>query len=508
MSYKVTTEDGKELKYKGQSIWAADISGAVKSVDREKRLLKITGTTEEQDRDGDIMEINGWELDNFLKNPVMLYAHDYRGIPVAGAVNIVKRRNPKRLEFWEKFPPEGLYAFADLILDLYDLKILNASSVGFIPYKWDPMDGEKEDVPPHQRYGRRYKQQELLELSACPVPANPGALQSMLSLEGKSYAGGLGKWAQGEEAQLEFRAAEKAEEVVESLGVKVIEIEEEGEVIVQVPDNVVDSEKETKEVPASVSEEEEIEREAEVEEEKVEEEEKTEDVEQEFATVRNKELWDEVGGGKKIGAPRNLPLADIDHSWDRTAAEKRVRKWASSDGSGDKDKIKWSKYKKAFCWYDPDNQEAIGGYKMPIADIAVGELKVVWKGVAAAMGVLNGAMGGVDVPDDDRKAIHALLKVYYKKFDKEPPELRSFSDLAAETKELTEEFETLKKEVASSQVQTDVEEADEKSSVFEVILSPKGNGDKKAVPSTQEKELRELTEQVRRLTEKIKTITQ
>ncbi len=45
-----------------------------------------------------------------------------------------------------------------------------------------------------------------------------------------------------------------------------------------------------------------------------------------------------------------LPLADRARAWDASAAEMRVRKWASSDDSGDVDKIDWSKYEKAFFW--------------------------------------------------------------------------------------------------------------------------------------------------------------
>src|SRR5690606_2540662 len=71
---------------------------------------------------------------------------------------------------------------------------------------------------------------------------------------------------------------------------------------------------------------------------------------------------------------QDLPLASKDRSWDADAARARVAKWASSDGSGDKDKIDWGKYRKAFVWYDAENAENFGAYKLPIADVIDGKL--------------------------------------------------------------------------------------------------------------------------------------
>jgi len=88
---------------------------------------------------------------------------------------------------------------------------------------------------------------------------------------------------------------------------------------------------------------------------------------------------------------------------------------------------------------NPEDPNKIGAYKMPFADIVSGDLKAVWKGIAAGMVTLMGARGGVDIPDRDRKPVYNFLVVYYKKFDKEPPEYRSFFDLAKE-RVLEEEF--------------------------------------------------------------------
>jgi hypothetical protein len=53
---------------------------------------------------------------------------------------------------------------------------------------------------------------------------------------------------------------------------------------------------------------------------------------------------------------------------------------------------------------------------------------VVWRGIAAAMAVLMGGRGGVDIPSSDRQGVYNHLAGHYKQFDKEPPPLRSRQD--------------------------------------------------------------------------------
>lgn len=57
-----------------------------------------------------------------------------------------------------------------------------------------------------------------------------------------------------------------------------------------------------------------------------------------------------------------------------------------------------------------------------------GSQDVVWRGVAAAMGALLGARGGVDIPSGDRKGVYNHLVKHYKQFDKKPPEFREYSE--------------------------------------------------------------------------------
>ncbi len=118
---------------------------------------------------------------------------------------------------------------------------------------------------------------------------------------------------------------------------------------------------------------------------------------------------------------QDLPLADEDRPWDADAAEARVRKWASKDGSGDKDTIDWEKYRRAFLWYDGEAPENFTSYKLPIADVIDGRLYAVPRGIMAAAAALQGARGGVHVPRDELKTLRNHLARYYKKMGRVPP---------------------------------------------------------------------------------------
>lgn len=82
--------------------------------------------------------------------------------------------------------------------------------------------------------------------------------------------------------------------------------------------------------------------------------------------------------------------------------------------------------KKICAWYDAENPDIKTSYKLPHHKAS--NLKAVWRGVAAAMGALLGARGGVDIPDNDRQGVYNHLKKHYQDFEKEPPEFRSMPE--------------------------------------------------------------------------------
>jgi HK97 family phage prohead protease len=120
-------------------------------------------------------------------------------------------------------------------------------------------------------------------------------------------------------------------------------------------------------------------------------------------------------------APHEVEFLPDDTPWDGAKAREQLRKWASSDGSGDPDKIDWNKYKLGFAWYNEEAKETLGAYKLPHHYIRDGKLVTCWRGVVAAMAALFGARGGVDIPNEDWDATYRHLAKHYRDHGNEPP---------------------------------------------------------------------------------------
>jgi HK97 family phage prohead protease len=137
-------------------------------VDAAARKVRFVFSDGSVDRMGDTIDPKGWVVDSYLKNPVVLWAHDSLSPPIGRASNLLIE--DMRLCGDVEFAAAEVYGFADLIFRLLQAKFLNAGSVGFLPldYSWSS-DKERE-------FGIDFKAQELLEYSIVPVPANANAL--------------------------------------------------------------------------------------------------------------------------------------------------------------------------------------------------------------------------------------------------------------------------------------------------------------------------------------------
>ena len=79
------------------------------------------------------------------------------------------------------------------------------------------------------------------------------------------------------------------------------------------------------------------------------------------------------------------------------------------------------KYRDAHVWYDADNKDNFGAYKLLIADVVGGKLQAVPRAVMAAGAVMQGSRGGVDLPKDDIPRVKSYLAKYYKKMGDSAP---------------------------------------------------------------------------------------
>lgn len=85
-----------------------------------------------------------------------------------------------------------------------------------------------------------------------------------------------------------------------------------------------------------------------------------------------------------------------------------------------------------YAWTASMPPESFGDLKLPHHQAAKsGVGPAVWNGVRSAMSVLMGGMGGVDLPEGDRRGVYNHLAKHYAQWDKEPPEFKTVQFSAA-----------------------------------------------------------------------------
>src|SRR6266851_4079165 len=139
-----------------------------KVIDPAERTIDFVISTATVDRMHDSIAVDGWQYDNYMRAPVVLWCHDSSSPPVGKALSVSKTADA--LLSRAQFMRADLSAFADMIFRMYQEKFLNAVSVGFIPTKYN------FSAETGREFGLDFIEQELLEYSCCPVPANPEAL--------------------------------------------------------------------------------------------------------------------------------------------------------------------------------------------------------------------------------------------------------------------------------------------------------------------------------------------
>jgi len=144
-----------------------------KEVNDSDRSIVAFGSKPVKDRDNELIKANAWQLENFLKNPVLMLSHNYAQPPV-GKILWIKRK-PEGLLFKAKFAKTQL---GEEVYQLYKDGIMKAFSVGFIPDRSaiKQVDEKDEDNKPTGRKITVFEKCELLEISCVSVPCCPDAL--------------------------------------------------------------------------------------------------------------------------------------------------------------------------------------------------------------------------------------------------------------------------------------------------------------------------------------------
>ena len=132
---------------------------------RGRSRLTIRAAVGSEDRKGDVIDPSGWELEGYRRNPVFLWAHDRSRPPIGRSQRIWVADDALYAEV--EFAPTD---FAGEIAGLYERGFMRGVSVGFLPLETEVRKAS------NGRRGYLYRRQELLEISAVPVPMHDGAL--------------------------------------------------------------------------------------------------------------------------------------------------------------------------------------------------------------------------------------------------------------------------------------------------------------------------------------------
>lgn len=129
--------------------------------------LEAVITTSSTDRYNEQIDTTGIDTSNYMNNPVVLYGHDYEGLPIGKTLKLTEMKNKIKARFQlavEEYP------FAATVYAMVKGGYINAVSIGGLVKEWS------DDY-------RTILKMDMVEFSVCSVPANPEALITGRSLE-------------------------------------------------------------------------------------------------------------------------------------------------------------------------------------------------------------------------------------------------------------------------------------------------------------------------------------
>lgn len=146
----------------------------LKAFREETREADFIASTAAEDSYDEVVE-QVWDLKRFRSNPVALWAHNSRELPIGGCTRceVVKQEDGSdALECTIQFATEDMNPKAEQVFRMVRGKMLRAVSVGFNPrsYRYEKRDGREILI---------LSDNELFEISVCAIPANAEALAKM-----------------------------------------------------------------------------------------------------------------------------------------------------------------------------------------------------------------------------------------------------------------------------------------------------------------------------------------
>jgi HK97 family phage prohead protease len=148
-----------------ERLYVKALHAGSKATDGAPTVHTFVASTDVVDRQGEIVTADGWELENYRANPVVLDSHDYRSIEnILGIAHDIRQAD-RGLEVDVVFNNTPKGRLADQLVEEGNLR---AVSVGFV--------SKEVQFDPKGKGPVKHTRKELLEVSAVAVPANPEAL--------------------------------------------------------------------------------------------------------------------------------------------------------------------------------------------------------------------------------------------------------------------------------------------------------------------------------------------
>lgn len=200
----LTAIDAKEEKRQPTVMVERLFTSEVKQV--KDNIVDFVITTEDVDRYGERVLARGCEYENYLQNPIVLFAHDWE-LPVGRCIGLRVKENSIEART-ELFPDLIEEPRAKTAVNMALNGILRAVSIGFVPKetKYERIDGQEV---------KTYTRWELVEYSLVTVPANPKAIAKALETEEK--AGRIISQANLERLQMAIQNIEAGVTIIKEL---------------------------------------------------------------------------------------------------------------------------------------------------------------------------------------------------------------------------------------------------------------------------------------------------
>jgi len=166
-SLKLSPELAEEIRERVKKL-DIDVTEKLARAKDQNGTFDVIISTENVDRQGDIVRQNGWDFTNYKKNPIVLWGHDYYKLPIGVCTDwyLTEQNGVPALGAKGFFYPADINPLAQQVRKMYEFGLKLGvgagctTSVGFIPRDFDP---DNRSI---------ITKAELLEFSFVPVPAN------------------------------------------------------------------------------------------------------------------------------------------------------------------------------------------------------------------------------------------------------------------------------------------------------------------------------------------------